>query len=148
MFLFSFKATKQIPKCLNRSLETPGPVERRPGEAFQLRVHKKQAGRVGNVGARCGRGDPGGDKAVPRAAAATAVPCPRCRWQPPRRVTSSPHPQNPSGIFGPARGRRWRRDPGSTARPRSHGGAGRGARRPRGGCVVPWRTETPTSLGR
>lgn len=75
MFLFSFKATKQIPKCLNRSLETPGPADRRPREAFQLGVHKKRTGGrggagwgAGNAGARGGGGDPEVHGRAPRPA--------------------------------------------------------------------------------
>lgn len=55
MFLFSFKATKQIPKCLNRSLQTLGPADGRPGEAFRLGVHKKRTWGE-NAGARGGGG--------------------------------------------------------------------------------------------
>lgn len=38
--MFSFKATKQIPKCLNRSLETPVLAGRRSGKALALSAQK------------------------------------------------------------------------------------------------------------
>lgn len=126
MFLFPFKATKQIPKCLNRSLQTLGPAYGRPGEAFQLGAHKKRTWGE-NAGARGGGGgESGGTRPCsrPRRYRSPVSPLPSAA-----SAQGPSVPQIPSGVSrraGEGGSRRWRRGRAALRVPRSCGGAGRG----------------------